>query len=83
VGSGGVCVCRDSGIWSQAVGFVHVIFQKSDFDRREDVFITKTFYKCCAFNAIHKDNAEINCITVQHKKDSFPSTLTGHTTLVS
>jgi hypothetical protein len=39
----------------------------------------KTF---CSFNAIYKDNAAINCITVQHKKGSFPSTLTGHTTLV-
>jgi hypothetical protein len=42
----------------------------------------KKFYKICAFNAICKDNAAINYITVQHKKGSLPSTLTGHTTLV-
>jgi hypothetical protein len=28
------------------------------------------------------DNTAIKHITVQHKKGSFPSTLTGHTTLV-
>jgi hypothetical protein len=33
----------------------------------------------CTFNVICKDNAAINCVTVQHKKGSFPSTLTGHT----
>jgi hypothetical protein len=27
---------------------------------------------------ICKDNAEINCITVQDKKDSFPLTLTSY-----
>lgn len=31
------------------------------------------------FNAIYKDNSEINCITVQDKKVLSPSTLTGHT----
>jgi hypothetical protein len=35
----------------------------------------KIFYKFCTFNAICKDNAVINFITVQHKKVSFPSTL--------
>jgi hypothetical protein len=40
------------------------------------------FYTFCIFSAIWKDNGAINCITVQHKKGSFPSTLTGHTTLV-
>jgi hypothetical protein len=33
-------------------------------------------------NAICKDSAAINCITVLHKKGSFPSTLTGRATLV-
>jgi hypothetical protein len=33
--------------------------------------------KCCTLNAICKDNVAINCITVQHKKGSFPSVLTG------
>jgi hypothetical protein len=43
-------------------------------------FINK-FCKCCTFSAICEYNAAINCVTVQHKKGSFPSTLTGHTTL--
>jgi hypothetical protein len=42
----------------------------------------KIFHKFCTFIVIFKDNAAINCITVQHIKDLFPSTLTGHTTLV-
>jgi hypothetical protein len=44
------------------------------------IYFIKTFYKFCTFNAISKDNAAINCIIVQHKKGSFPSTLTDHTT---
>jgi hypothetical protein len=32
------------------------------------IYFIKTFYKYCTFNAICKDNAAINCITVQHKK---------------
>jgi hypothetical protein len=34
-------------------------------------FINK-LYKFCSFNAICKDNAAINCITVQHKKSVIP-----------
>jgi hypothetical protein len=34
------------------------------------------------FSEICKGNAAINCIIVQHKKGSFPSTFTGHTMLV-
>jgi hypothetical protein len=37
----------------------------------------KKFHKFCAFNVICMDDAAVNCITVQHKKGSFPSTLTG------
>jgi hypothetical protein len=37
--------------------------------------------ECCAFNAICKDNAAIN-FTCSTQKIAFPSTLTGHTTLV-
>jgi hypothetical protein len=53
------------------------------------IYFTKKFYKFykfCTFNAICKDNAAIKCIkciTVQHKKSSFLSTLMGHTTLVT
>jgi hypothetical protein len=43
------------------------------------IYFIRKFYKFCTFSAICKDNAAINCITVEHKKVSFPSTLTGHT----
>jgi hypothetical protein len=46
------------------------------------IYFTKKFYKFCTLSAICKDNAAINCIAVQHKNGSFPSTLTGHTMLV-
>jgi hypothetical protein len=46
------------------------------------IYFIKKFYKCHTLNAICKDNAAINCITVQ-QKNSFPSSLTGHTMLVS
>jgi hypothetical protein len=45
------------------------------------IYFQKKFYKC-TFNAICKDDAPINCMTVQHNKASLPSNLTGHTTLV-
>jgi hypothetical protein len=81
VGSGGVCFWRESGVKrsvcvdafgrnldSVAVKkFLHLIY-----------FINR-FYKCCTFNAICKDNASRGCITVQHRKGSFASTLTGMT----
>jgi hypothetical protein len=42
------------------------------------------YFKRNAINFVHSmrftDNAGINCVTVQHKKGSFPSTLMGHTT---
>jgi hypothetical protein len=46
------------------------------------IYCIKTFYKFYTFNSICNDNAVINCITVQHNKVSFPSTLTGHTLLL-
>jgi hypothetical protein len=59
------------------------VWQESDFSFREDVFtfnlVKNKFYKYCISNAICKDNATINCITVRHKKGSFPLKLTGHT----
>jgi hypothetical protein len=42
------------------------------------IYFIKKFCKC-TFNAICKDNTAINRIIVQHRKGSFPSTLTGHT----
>jgi hypothetical protein len=79
VGSGGVCVLRESGgrfcvgafgrnLASVAVKmFSHLIYSKNKF------------YTLCAFNAICQNYAAINCITFQHKKVSIPSTLTSHT----
>jgi hypothetical protein len=46
------------------------------------IYFVKKLYKFCGFNASLKNNSAINCITVQHKTGSFPSTLTGHTKLV-
>jgi hypothetical protein len=46
------------------------------------IYLKDKFYIFCTFNAICKYNAVLNCIDVQHKKGSFPSNLTGHTTLV-
>jgi hypothetical protein len=31
-------------------------------------YFINAFYKFCTFNVIWKDNAAINCITVEHKK---------------
>jgi hypothetical protein len=43
------------------------------------IYFIKKFNKFCTFRAISENNAETDCISVQHKKDSFPSTSTGHT----
>jgi hypothetical protein len=66
---------RLSRVWSQAVGFVLV--RLAGIRCLEDVFTFKTFYKLCTFNAICKDTAAIYYITVQRRKDSFVSSLTG------
>jgi hypothetical protein len=74
VGSGGVCVWRESGArWSVLCLYV---WQESGFSRREDVFtfnlpfffLFQKFNEFCTFNAICKDNAAINCVSVEHKK---------------
>jgi hypothetical protein len=41
------------------------------------IYFVKKVYKICDFNAILKDNAAINRITVQHRKGAFVSILTG------
>jgi hypothetical protein len=75
-----------AGIWSQAVGFVLL--------RLAGIWLqspSRFFYIQCTLQrhfinfvlcAICEDNAAINSITVHKKKGSFPSTLTGRTTLV-
>jgi hypothetical protein len=84
VGSGGVCVWRESGVRRSVLCWC--VWQESGFSRREDVstinLLYKEIYKLCTFSAVCKNNAAINCITVQHEKSSFPSPLMGHTTLV-
>jgi hypothetical protein len=36
------------------------------------LYFMKKFYKFYTFNVIFKDNAAINCITVQNKKGFIP-----------
>jgi hypothetical protein len=56
------------------------VWQEFGFSLLEDVFMFDTLYnEMLKFNAIFKNNAAVNSITVQHKTVSFPSTLTGHT----
>jgi hypothetical protein len=77
------------GVWrksSQAVGFVLVRFGRNLVSVAVKMFsdliyFMKLFYKFCTFNATCKYDAEMDCITGQHKKGSFLTTLTGHTTL--
>jgi hypothetical protein len=77
---------RLAGVESGRSVLCWYFWQEFDFSRREDVFMFNLHinkcYICHTFNAIFKDNAAINCITVQHKKGPFPSTLTGRTTLI-
>jgi hypothetical protein len=84
VGYGGVCFWRESGVRRSVLCWC--VWQESGFSRSEDVFIKiyfiKRFYKFCTFNAICKDDSAINYITIQHKRGTFPSTLTGDNTLV-
>jgi hypothetical protein len=69
VGSGGVCVWRESGVKRSVL--CCCVWQESGFNGREDVshfiYFFKKFYKFCTFNAVCKNNSAINCITVQHK----------------
>jgi hypothetical protein len=45
------------------------------------IYLKNILYRCTS-NAICEDNAAINCITVQYKNCSLPSTILGHTKLV-
>jgi hypothetical protein len=46
------------------------------------MYFIKKSCTLCTSSAVCKDNAAINCITLQQRKGSFLSTLTCHTTLV-
>jgi hypothetical protein len=49
------------------------------------IYFFQTFYKFCTFNVICKDNAAMNCITVQHtqKKSSIPVNFDGSYAIAS
>lgn len=52
---------------------------ESGFSHREDIFafdLIKKIYKFCTFRPIWKDTAANNSLSVERRKDSFPSTLT-------
>jgi hypothetical protein len=79
----GVCrILRLAGVWSQVV-----VFCVGAFDRNLTsvavkmfshlIYLKKAFYKFCTFNAICKDNAAINYITVLHKKRLIPVNFDG------
>jgi hypothetical protein len=69
-----------AGVWSQAVGYMLVRLASVNVKIFSyAIRFTKKFYKFCTFNAMCKENVAINCVTVQRKKISFPSTLTGDT----
>jgi hypothetical protein len=72
---GGVCVWRESRVWSQAVDLVLVVLTGSAFNRHEDIFLSSMYlikkYKFRDFNSICKDNAAINFIAVKQKKIYF------------
>jgi hypothetical protein len=72
VGSGGVCVQRESGFCSQAVGFVLVCLAVTVKMFPHLIHVIKTFYKFCTFYAICKDNAAINCKTGSSHKRFIP-----------
>jgi hypothetical protein len=63
-----------AGVWSQAVGFVLVRltgiwwFQSPEVFFTFNLFYHEIFFKFCTFNAIRKDNAAVNFITVHHKE---------------
>jgi hypothetical protein len=80
VGSGGVCVCRNSGIRPSAL--CRGVWQASGFNSCEEVFrflilFIKKFYQVFVFNALCKDNAAINCSTIQEDRVYSPLTSTG------
>jgi hypothetical protein len=83
VGSGGACVWPESGDSRFCVGaFGRNLFSVAVRMFSHLIYLINRFYKYYTFNAVYKDNSAINCITVEHRKDSFPSTFTGHNTLI-
>jgi hypothetical protein len=84
LGSDRVCISREIGVWSQAVGLV------SSFGRNPAsvavkvfshlIYIIKSLYKCCTVSVSYKNSVAINCslllCTVQHKS-LFPVNFDG------
>jgi hypothetical protein len=80
VGCGGVCVYRGSGVRRSVLcWFGRNLDSVAVKTFSHEIYLLRYFYEFCVFNVICKDNITINCITVQRKKSSFPSSLTGHT----
>jgi hypothetical protein len=76
VGSGRVWVSRKSGVRRSVLCWC--LWQEPGFSHREDItfnLLYKETQRLCTFNAICKDNAAMNCISIRKKKGSFPSTL--------
>jgi hypothetical protein len=46
------------------------------------IYFIKKIYKYCTFNVIYNDNSAISCVTLQHKKGLYLSTLTHLAMLV-
>jgi hypothetical protein len=84
VGSGAVCIWREPGVWKSGGRFCVGAFGRNLASVAVKMFphLIRFIRKFYTYNMICKDNAAINCIIVQHKRCSLPSTLTGHTTLV-
>jgi hypothetical protein len=69
-----ILVARNEAVVVPMVGTGEVcVWQEFGFRSLEDAFtlldFIKRLYNICTFNEICKNNAEINCITVQHEKD--------------
>jgi hypothetical protein len=75
VESCGVCLRRESAVRRSLLCWC--VWQESGFSRREEIYFIKKFYKCRIFNTICRDNAGINCITVQHKNRFIPVNVYG------
>jgi hypothetical protein len=76
VESGRVCFWQESGvrqlcwcIWQNLSSVAMKMFSHL-------IYFTKKCYKLCTSSSVCKNNAAINRITVEHKNDSFLSTLT-------
>jgi hypothetical protein len=74
-----VCIWLDSGV-RRSVSYC--VFGRNLASVTVKIFFTfHLVYKFCISSVTCKETSARNCITVQHKRGSFLSTLTGQTTL--